>query len=253
MKAADIAARKRELLAELAALDGEDALTVQGRQSRAREADQTTTSSHQEAKSVRSIRDLVLDALDEIGFMTYGQQLAMYVRGRFGREVSPTRFGTLSADEEKAFRRGSTRTVWLCHGLTHDRGHAVKRLWARSDWPLGDRIVTPIFGRAQYLRATARFVELAMKADEFAANSDILRFMAADHARDLGVKVRHGHFELVEWRELAQKQLATIAGKERDLIDKAVAVLTHQLDPAAQLFGTTPRPFVVVEQGLKSA
>ena len=92
-----------------------------------------------------------------------------------------------------------------------------------------------------------------MKADEFAVEPNILRFMAADHARDLGVKVRHGIFELEEWRDLAQRQLGEIAGKERDLIHKAVALLTHQLDPAEQLFGTTPRPFVVAEQAIKRA
>ena len=52
---------------------------------------------------------------------------------------------------------------------------------------------------------------------------------------------------------LTQTQLDEIVGKERDLIDKAVALLAHQLDPAEQLFGTTPRPFVVAEQAIKRA
>jgi hypothetical protein len=192
------------------------------------------------------LRELVLDALEEIGFMTYGQQLAMYIKARFGRVITATRFGTLSVDEGKAYKRGSTRTVWLCHGLTHDRAEAVKRLWGRSDWDLARRIVTPAFGRAQYLRSIARFATLAMNADELAVDPDLLRFMAADHARDLGVIIRRGSFELEQWRELAEKELALIAEKEAHAANTAMRVFSEQLSASEQLFGTATRPVPVV-------
>ena len=247
MKLSEIEAKKRRLQAELAQLEG---ISSKGKKALSEDAspeliDAPTESARAQSGSVRPLRDVVIDALQEIGFMTYGQQLSMYIRARFGREVPSTRFGTLSVDEEKAFRRGSSRPVWLCHGLTHDRGEAVKRLWARSDWGIADRIVTPLFGRAQYLRATARFATLAMDADGFAAEPDLLRFIAADHARDLGVLVRRGEFAFQEWGAAAEKELSTIASKEREAVDRFLSTWSTRPEPVEQLFGRPPRPIVV--------
>src|SRR5689334_1249213 len=88
----------------------------------------------------RPIRELVLEALQDLRCMAYSRQIALYIKARYGREVPPTRFGTLSIDEQKAFQQRRPRQVRLCHGLTHDRGLAVKRLWAQSAWNLADRI-----------------------------------------------------------------------------------------------------------------
>jgi len=248
MKAADIETRRKELVAELAELDRLEAAAASHRQrpsTQQASVEETPKSPRERFGSTRSLRDAVLDALEEIGFMTYGQQLAMYIKARFGREIQPTRLGTLSADEEKALRRGSSRPVWLCHGLTHDRTEAVKRLWARSDWDLADRVVTPVFGRAQYLRSTARFSALAMKADGFAANPELLRFIAADHARDLGLTVQRGRFELEEWRAMAERQLSEISTKEREFVNRSLAIWPTTLSTVEKLFGRAPRPFVV--------
>src|SRR5262245_28998206 len=124
----DIEARRRALLEELARLDQLQAQTKPSvgaktppRAAKGADADTSAT------KTGRSLRDLVLDALDEIGFMTYTQQLTLYIKARFGRDVNAARFGTLSADEENSFARRSSRSVWLCHGLTHDRAEPVKR------------------------------------------------------------------------------------------------------------------------------
>lgn len=188
-------------------------------------------------RGVRSLRDLLLDALEEIGFMAYSQQLTLYVQARFGRSVPPTRFGTVSADEARAHARGATRAVWLGHGLTGDRAEPVKRLWGRSDWPLTARIVTPVFGRAQYLRAAARFAELAMKADGFAAEPDRLRYLAADHAKDLGLPVRHGRFDLDIWRATAEEQLVELRTKEAEMAERSALQWNEQLSAAEKLFG----------------
>jgi hypothetical protein len=240
----DIEIRRRELLAELAMLDELQAQTAPVKHEDVSGPSKSLTAVRW--KFTRPLRDLVLDALEEIGFMSYGQQLAMYIKARFGRDVTATRFGTLSVDEEKAFKRDSSRTVWLCHGVTHDRAEAVKRLWARSDWELAHRVVGPVFGRAQYLRSTARFATLAMKADEIAANPDLLRFIAADHARDLGVTVRHGRFELEQWHDLAEKELAAIVDKELGDATRAALSFSKKLTPTEQLFGAATRPVSVV-------
>lgn len=232
--------RKAELLRELADLESAEAQAA----APAPGDEVLSTARSAPRRSARSMRDLVLDALAEIGFTCYAQQLALYIKARYGRELNPTRFGTLSVDEERAYSRGTSRLVWLCHGLTFDRVEPVKRLWARSDWPLERRLVTPIFGRTQYLRAAAKFSELAMQADALAADPHLMRYLAADHARDLGVVVKHGEFNLREWRELALAQLLALEEKEADLLKGTAEDLALRLEGAESLFGRRQKPML---------
>lgn len=201
------------------------------------------------APASRSVRDLVLDALDELGLPMYSQQLALFIRARFGREIPATRFGTLSVDEERAFARAARRSVWLGHGLTFDRAEPIKRVWGRSDWPLADRLVTPTWGRVQHLRLTARLAELAAQADEIAANPELLKFLAADYAQELGVKVTKGEFELDTWRSLALEQLQRVVDKDLPLVEQAAKTWRDVLSESESLFGRRARPDLVVVPG----
>ena len=195
--------------------------------------------------SPRPVRGLVLDALHDIGFLTYSQTLGLYLKARYARTVAPTRFGTLAKDEEKSFKSARPRAVWLCHGLTFNTGEAVRRLWARSDWPLVDRIVGPLTGRVIYLRATIRFAELAEKQAEVAADADLLKFIAADFARDLGISFRRGEFPLTLWQDTARQMLAEIEQEDRTVREAAAEQMTSSLSEFELLFGRAPRPVLL--------
>jgi hypothetical protein len=226
--------RRQELLQEL------DQLEQRGRPSVRR----MSTTPISAARKLRSVRDVVLDALEEIGCTTYTQQLVLYVKARYGRDIQSARFGTLSADEESAFARGASRTVWLCHGLTFDRAEPVKRLWARSDWSIESRIVTPAFGRLQFLLTSLRFCELAMRADEIAANPSLLRYLAADHASELGVPFKRGEFPLEAWRDAAKAQL--VEAEQKESSQAAIADRWRlELSRAEQLFGRKAKPVLI--------
>ena len=195
--------------------------------------------------SKRPLRGVALDALHEIGSLAYSQTLAVYLKARYGRQVAATRFGTLSKDEEKSFNSGSPRPVWLCHGLTFNTGEAVRRLWARSDWPLADRIIAPLTGRVIYLRSSARFAELAEKHADSAADSDLLKFLAADFARDLGISFRRGEFPLSVWRDTALGLLREIEDEDRTARVAAAERLAGSMSESELLFGRAPRPVLL--------
>jgi hypothetical protein len=38
---------------------------------------------------------MMLDALDDLGWLAYSREIAMYLKGRYGREVAPTRFSSV--------------------------------------------------------------------------------------------------------------------------------------------------------------
>jgi hypothetical protein len=184
-------------------------------------------------------RQSVLDVLAELKCPAYTREIAHYAKARFGRTFPLTRFGTLVADEEKAFLRPGRRPrpVWIAIALTYDRHQPIKRLLTRSDWPLEMRIVAPTTGRVQHLWMTRRLCDLALDVGEMAVDPEMLKIIAADHARDvLGVKVRRGEFELKVWREAADAQLATLLPEDEHIRRDSAERLAARPE-RVQLFG----------------
>lgn len=214
----------------------------------------------------RPLRLMVLDALEDLGWPTYSRELILYLKARYGRSVSPTRFGTLGSDEITAFakresgngiatdapvRRAGPRAVWLCFGLTHDRGEAIKRLWTRSDWPLERRIVASTSGRIQHLKLAKRLAELALQTGDTAADPQAMKIIAADHARDLpGVTFRRGDFQLEAWRDTAARLLEDLEPRDEEARIVAARDIAHRSDHH-QLFGI-PDLVEVAEPSLRT-
>ncbi len=205
-------------------------------------AEYLTASTHP-TKGAKPIREFVLDVLEDLGWPAYTREVSLYLAATVDRQIPPTRFGSLSADERKAFERGSaTRPVWLCHGLTWNRGEGIKRLWARSDWPLAQRIVAPTTGRVQHLKITARLCDLALAAEqrrEPEEQIERLRFLVADHARDVpGVAFKRGEFPLKAWRDVALDRLAELEPADAEARATAAEHLASRLSEPYLLFGS---------------
>jgi hypothetical protein len=185
----------------------------------------------------RPVRAKVLDALDDLGWPAYTRQIGPYIEARTGDKIPPTRFGVLARDEQNSFSSSRARPVYLGFALTSVRGEAIKRLLVRSDWELERRIVAPTTGRVQHLIMTMRFCELALELDDSAVQQERLRFLAADHARDLpGVKVRHGKFELEAWGDVARAELERVRPRDEEQRTEAAARIRHRPERAL-LFG----------------
>jgi hypothetical protein len=206
---------------------------------------------------VRPVRDLVLHILEEFGWPAFTREVGAYARARYGREILPTRFGPLMSDEAKSFLRrdgakSQSRAVRLCYALTWNRAEPIKRLLARSDWPLEQRIVASTTGRVQYLKMTQRFCELAAAVGKDAADPEMLRILAADHARDLlGVEFRRGQFPVEDWAQRARKQLADL--EPRDLEQRRQAAERWaKLEEGYQLFGL-PEEIAGVDEAIRGA
>lgn len=157
----------------------------------------------------RPLRVVVLDLLQELGGIAYAREVAAYAFARYDVVIRRSRFGSLASDEEQAYARregarSRNRTLWLCFALRHDDAAPVKRLLARSDWPLEERIWAPTTGRVQHLRMVVKLCDLALDAERVQlANPDALNDMIAAYARDLPVKVLPGEYAVTEWRERA--------------------------------------------------
>lgn len=197
-------------------------------------------SSSKPADRGRPLRDLVLDLLQDAGTPLNSLLLANIVRPLFGRDVPATRFGTLANDEAKSYDSSRARPVYLCHCLTHDKGQAVKRFWARSDWDLADRVIGPMTGRVHFLKGAAWTINLARLVDagQLAADKpEVLHYVAADQARDAGLIVKRGEFPYEDWMGAISVALERHAEADRDVRVAAAVDLASRLPEREQLFG----------------
>jgi hypothetical protein len=184
----------------------------------------------------RPLRELILDALNDARAPLNSLLIASVFRPLYKREIAATRFGTLSSDERRSFDSNRPRPVYLCHGLTHDRGQAMKRFWARSDWPLAERVIGPMSGRVLFLKGALWVIHLAEAAGE-GADAERLRFVAADQARDAGCAVRRAEFPYRDWITHIEAQIARYSQEDRLVRAQASAELAERFDARALLFG----------------
>lgn len=187
------------------------------------------------------LRDTVLDLLADVGVAAYSRELMLLLRARNGREVPASRFGPLASDEAATVEKGRPRPVYLCHGLTAERGEAIKRLWARSDWPLAERVVAPTSGRVQHLRMTISLCRLADE-HERVVDAEMMYQLAIGHVIDLpGMKVRRDDVDLAAWRLRAEDLLAELLPEDEERRMLAAGELERRLTPAELLFGAQER------------
>jgi hypothetical protein len=194
----------------------------------------------------RPLRVQVLEILDEIGVVAYSREIIAYAYARYDLVIPPSRFGSLASDEQETHGRrdaprSRNRTLWLCFGLRHDDGAPVRRLLARSDWPLERRVWAPTTGRVQHLRMLARLCEFALDERIQFANPDALTDLIRAYARDLPVKTLPGVYDLAEWQEraLALVQEDDLEARDYDLRQQA-AERWSGLAEKHQLFGREP-------------
>ncbi len=194
------------------------------------------------SRAGRPVRAVVLDILHDLEVPTYSRLLSQLGQAVYGREIQAVRFGSLGTDERRAYTmRPNGRSVWLGSALTHHRFEPIRRLWIRSDWPLDKRVIAPLSSRVNHLRTTARLCEWGMERQQV-ADPEMLRIVAADHARDVeGVSVKRGVFELPQWREAALQALSRYEAHDAEQRHEAAQRLAA-CSEVVQLFG---RPDVI--------
>lgn len=195
----------------------------------------------QPGKRGRPLREVALEILQEARCPLNSLLIANVLRPLHGRNIPSTRFGTLSNDEAKSYDSSRARPVYLCHCLTYDQGQSVKRFWARSDWPLAERIMGPMTGRILFLKGAAWTISLAQLASEDrldADNPETLQYVAADQARDAGLSVKRGEFDYDGWLTAIASAIEKHDPEDRFLRESAAEELADRLSDRDQLFGS---------------
>ncbi|OUW74931.1 MAG: hypothetical protein CBD74_15240 [Saprospirales bacterium TMED214] len=191
----------------------------------------------QTASPRRAVREFVLDLLMDAGFALNSLLIASIMPPLYGKKISSSRFGTLSTDEAKSFDSARVRPVYLCHLLKFDDAQPIKRYWARSDWPLSDRIYGPHSSRLLFLKAAKWTVELA-DARSDAVDAERLHFVAADQARSAGLKVVRGEFPFADWSGSLTEEIDRLDSIDTEERERAAAAIADELNPRELLYGS---------------
>lgn len=105
-------------------------------------------------------RELVLDALDEIGVPVSPSTISEFSQATTGVGIPATRFASLRRDEERAARRDfASRPAWVAPALSTARLTPLPRLFTSSAWETERRLVGARSARVNHLRATLAFLE----------------------------------------------------------------------------------------------
>lgn len=104
-------------------------------------------------KPNKPMRELALDALDDLGVPAPPALIADLIAALTGDRPSPSRFASLKRDEENAARRNiAARPAWIVPAISAAQLTAIPRLLTSSTWDLERRIVGSRSMRTDNLR-----------------------------------------------------------------------------------------------------
>lgn len=104
-------------------------------------------------KPAKPLRELALDALDDLGVPAPPALIADLTKALTGIRPSPSRFASLRRDEENAARRNiAARPAWIVPAINAAELTAIPRLLCSSAWSLERRIVGSRSMRTDHLR-----------------------------------------------------------------------------------------------------
>jgi hypothetical protein len=186
-----------------------------------------------------SRREVVLQALAELGRPSPAVLVASYAEARFGERMGPSDFASLRRDERKAWKSPrAARAAYIVPVLDAAKWEPHRGLVASSAWEPWVRFVGPRSRRVDQLVTTtniARQVQWLSEVDPEVA-SRLARLMGQAAASIPGVPPRStGEPEVVI--RAASAELAHLQDEDEHLRREAAAAAARQLEAEQLLFG----------------
>ena len=175
-------------------------------------------------KPGKPLRELALDALDDLGVPAAPALIADLTAALTGDRPSPSRFASLKRDEENAARRNlAARPAWIVPAISGAQLTAIPRMLTSSTWELERRIIGSRSIRADNLRVAVslanRLAHLRETGAAEARNVERLLFPfarsipgAIDTGQPIDTKraidAAHGELALIEDADLDERRAA---------------------------------------------
>jgi hypothetical protein len=187
----------------------------------------------------RSIRQFILQALDEVCAPQTAGFLEDYVYARERVMLNSRNFGALRRDENRSWMRPRSRRRAYIVPCLDEEGKPVPRWMARSDWDLTERIFIPgVESLWAWMRIIAFSAALRQERDETAKALDPpLSETYATDARG----AQDGYDGLVDCEEAEQQARAAVDRLTEQLTAPRAAIARRfaELDPGQKLWGVS--------------
>jgi hypothetical protein len=189
----------------------------------------------------RSIRQFILQALDEVHAPQTAGFLEDYVYVRERVMLNSRNFGALRRDENRSWMRPRSRRRAYIVPCLDEQGEPVPRWMARSDWPLTDRIFIPgVEALWGWMRVVALGAALRQEQDETvkALYPPLVEKYAAEA---LGEQPGSTEEMPIDW-EAAERQARTAVDQlEAQFAAPRAAIASRfdKLEPGQQLWGVS--------------
>jgi len=195
-------------------------------------------------KPGKPLRELALDALDDLGVPSAPALIADLIAALTGVRPSPSRFASLRRDEENAARRNiAARPAWVVPAISAQQLTAIPRLLSSSSWELERRIVGARSIRADNLRVAVNLSgRLAHLREAGASEAKLVERLLFPFARSVPGAVQYGQsIDPVRTIDAAQAELALIEAPDLEERREAAAKLAAS-GPQVRLWG---RPVLI--------
>lgn len=185
-------------------------------------------------KPGKPLRELALDALDDLGVPAAPALIADLTAALTGDRPSPSRFASLRRDEENAARRNiAARPAWVAPAINAQQLTAIPRLLTNSSWEMERRIVGARSIRTDNLRiAISLSGRLAHLREAGAQEAKQVERLLFPFARSVPGAVKHG-------QEIDTQR--TIDAARVELAPIEAADLEERREAAAKLAGAGPQ------------
>ena len=185
-------------------------------------------------KPGKPLRELALDALDDLGVPAAPALIADLTAALTGDRPSPSRFASLRRDEENAARRNiAARPAWVVPAINAQQLTAIPRLLTNSSWEMERRIVGARSIRTDNLRIAISLAgRLAHLREAGALEAKQVERLLFPFARSVPGAVQHGQeIDTQRTIEAARVELAPIEAAD----------LEERCEAAAKLAGAGPQ------------
>ncbi|WP_299006358.1 hypothetical protein [uncultured Caulobacter sp.] len=195
-------------------------------------------------KPGKPLRELALDALDDLGVPAAPALIADLTAALTGDRPSPSRFASLRRDEENAARRNiAARPAWVAPAINAQQLTAIPRLLTNSAWEMERRIVGARSIRTDNLRiAISLASRLAHLREAGAHEAKQVERLLFPFARSVPGAVKHGQeIDTQRTIDAARQELAPIENADLEERREAAAKLATA-GPQVRLWG---RPVLI--------
>ncbi len=167
----------------------------------------------------KTLREQVLDALDELGVPVPPSTLSEFTQAIMGVEIAPSRFASLRRDEQNAAKRNiAAKPAWVVPAISASHLNAIPRLLTSSVWPLERRIIGARTLRANHLYVTLAFLTRYERLKAInAPQTGATETMVLRYARGIPGAVKSGSpINPDDIRRAAKSELSSIEAEDQN-------------------------------------